>query len=452
MADLSDALKWLGDFIRFPSVSTDPSRATSVGECAGWLAEHLRGIGLAAEVHQTPGHPIVTARNRHVEGRPTVLIYGHYDVQPEDPVELWHSPPFEPVVRDGVLFARGSADNKGQIFAHVRGVAQTLAARGELPVNLVFLIEGEEEIGSPNLEAFLVAHREALECDIIAVSDTSMVAPGFPTLTYGLRGIAAMEIRVRGPVMDLHSGIYGGAVRNPVAVLARLLSGLHAHDGRVAVDGFYDKVLPLEPWEREAWARVPFGETQIESITGTAAVGGELEYSPLERIWGRPTAEVNGIGGGFQGEGTKTIIPKEAFAKLTFRLVPDQAPEEILSLAEKHLRAACPPGVTLEVSHGHSGQPYVTDPHSQYGLAAQKALGRVFPGQPIALTREGGSIPIVNTFQKVLGVETLLLGLALPNCQAHAPNENFPVANFEAGIRLNQALLEELSKITPGPR
>ena len=415
--------------------------------CAQWLANHLQSIGLISEVHPTLGHPVVTARNVHVSGRPTVLIYGHYDVQPEVPLELWDSPPFEPQVRDGVLFARGSADNKGQIFAHIEGVAETLRKHGGLPVNLIFLIEGEEEIGSPHLEAFLLSHREVLQCDIIAVSDTSMVAPGVPTLTYGLRGIAAMEIRVKGPAMDLHSGIYGGSVRNPAVVLAQLLASLHAQDGKVLIDGFYEKVLPLQKWEREAWSRVPFGEKEIESITGAAALGGEAEYTALERIWGRPTAEVNGIGGGFQGEGTKTIIPKEAFAKLTFRLVPDQAPEAVLAAAERHLRAMCPGGVTLEVIHGHSGEPYVTDPHSAYGKAAQHALEEVFPGKTVALTREGGSIPIVNTFQRVLGVETLLLGLALPDCRAHAPNENFPVANFEAGIRLNQSLLKELSKV-----
>jgi acetylornithine deacetylase/succinyl-diaminopimelate desuccinylase-like protein len=420
---------------------------SQVAACAEWLAGHLQGIGLSSEVHPTPGHPVVTARNQHVPGRPTVLIYGHYDVQPEDPVELWESPPFEPQIRDGVLFARGSADNKGQIFAHIQGVAETLQTHGSLPVNLIFLIEGEEEIGSPNLEAFLLSHREALRCDIIAVSDTSMVAPGVPTLTYGLRGIAAMEIRIKGPSMDLHSGLYGGSVRNSAVVLAQLLASLHAQDGKVRIEGFYEKVLPLQNWEREAWARVPFGESEIEAITGAAACGGEAEYTALERIWGRPTAEVNGIGGGFQGEGTKTIIPKEAFAKLTFRLVPDQAPEAVLAAAERHLRAMCPAGVTLEVIHGHSGEPYVTDPHSTYGKAAQHALAQVFPGKTVALTREGGSIPIVNTFQRVLEVETLLLGLALPNCRAHAPNENFPVANFEAGIRLNQNLLQELSKV-----
>ncbi len=445
MLHRSKELGFLFDFLRFPSVSTDPSRASKVAACADWLAGHLGSIGLESRIHPTAGHPVVTARNRHQAGRPTVLIYGHYDVQPEDPVDLWSSPPFEPEVRDGVIYARGSADNKGQIFAHIRGVAEAIARRGDLPVNLIFLIEGEEEIGSPNLEAFLKEHRQELQCDVIAVSDTGMVASGVPTFTYGLRGIAAMEVLVKGPSVDLHSGIYGGAVRNPVAVLSRLLASLHDSEGRVAVEGFYEGVLPLQEWERAAWAGVPFGESQIEAITGVPALGGEPEYTALERIWGRPTAEINGIGGGFQGEGTKTIIPKEVFAKLTFRLVPGQAPERVLEKVERHLRAACPEGVSLEVHCGHSGEPYLTDPHSLAGKAAQKALQRVFPSGDVALIREGGSIPIVNTFQTVLGVETLLLGLALPNCRAHAPNENFPVANFEAGIALNQALLEEIA-------
>jgi acetylornithine deacetylase/succinyl-diaminopimelate desuccinylase-like protein len=336
--------------------------------------------------------------------------------------------------------------NKGQIFAHVEGVAATLREHGDLPVNLILLIEGEEEIGSDHLEAFLEQHREELRCDVIAVSDTGMVAAGVPTLTYGLRGIAAMEVRVHGPATDLHSGIYGGAVRNPAAVLARLIAGLHAADGKVAVEHFYDGVLPLAEWERDAWARIPFGEAQIEAVTGVRALGGEPGFSALERIWGRPTAELNGIGGGFQGEGTKTVIPRTAFAKLTFRLVPAQEPVRVLDAVERHLRRECPEGVTLEIQRGHTGEPYVCDPHSVWGKAAQRALCRALPGREVALIREGGSIPIVNTFKRVLGVDTLLLGLALPDCRAHGPDENFPVANFEAGIALNRALLEELGK------
>ena len=432
-------------YLRFPSVSTDPERKADVAACADWIVAKLRSIGLTTTLHPTAGHPIVVAKNEHRAGRRTVMIYGHYDVQPVDPVELWESPPFEPRIANEYVFARGSADNKGQHFAHVLGVEETLREKGELPVNLIFLIEGEEEIGSEHLEEFLKTHREELACDIIAISDTGMVGLGIPTFTYGLRGIAAMELKVVGPASDLHSGIYGGAVMNPVTALARLLATLHDAEGRVAVPGFYEGIPPLETWEREAWAKLPYGDREILAVTGAGELFGEAGYTSIERTWARPTAEVNGIGGGFQGVGTKTVLPSEAFAKLTFRLVPHQKPAEVLEKVRAHLRAHCPPSVKLEITTGHSGEPYVTDPNSTDGMAARRALQRAFPGKDVALIREGGSIPIVNTFQRVLGAETLLLGLALPDCRAHAPNENFPLENFFAGIRLNRALLEELA-------
>lgn len=438
------------EFLRFPSISTNPEHKSDVSACAQWLESKLNAIGLQAQLYQTGGHPIVVARNAHQPGRRTVMIYGHYDVQPVDPLELWDSPPFEPRIEGDIVFARGATDNKGQILAHVLGVAETLREKGELPVNLIFLIEGEEEVGSMHLEAFLVAHREELRCDVIAVSDTGMVARGVPTLTYGLRGVAALELKVIGPATDLHSGIFGGAVANPLSVLARLLSALHTASGQVAVPGFYDEVKPLADWERAAWQRLPIGDVELRALTGVPALAGEPSYSALERICARPTAEINGVGGGFQGLGSKTVIPSEAFAKLTFRLVPDQAPDVILARVSAYLREICPASVRLEITLGHAGEPYVADPNSGDGAAAQRALRRTFQSD-VALIREGGSIPIINTFRKVLGVETLLLGLALPDCRAHAPNENFPLANFFAGIRLNRALLEELAlESTPG--
>lgn len=433
-------------FIRFPSISTLPERAGDVAACAQWLGAKLNALGLQAEIHATGGHPIVVARNQHVAGRRTVMIYGHYDVQPVDPLAEWTSPPFEPVVRDGVIYARGSTDNKGQILAHVLGVGETLREKGDVPVNLIFLIEGEEEVGSKHLETFLAAHREELKCDIIAISDTGMIARDTPTFTYGLRGVAAMEVRLHGPATDLHSGIYGGAVANPLTALARLVATLHDADGRVAVAGFYDDVAPLQQWERDAWARLPFGDAEILAVTGSPALFGEAGYTSVERLWARPTVEVNGIGGGFQGAGSKTVIGREAFVKLTFRLVPGQRPADIMAKVRAHLEKHCPPGVRIEIEDGHSGEPYATDPHSAFGKAAQRALARTFPGRETALIREGGSIPIVNTFKKILGAETLLLGLALPDCRAHAPDENFPIENFEAGIRLNRTLLEELAR------
>lgn len=433
-------------FLRFPSVSTDSRRAGDVRACAQWLIERLSSMGLSAELHETPGHPVVIARNNHVAGRRHVMIYGHYDVQPVDPLNLWTSDPFQPEIRDGRIWARGATDNKGQMLAHVLGVEKTLREHQGLPVNLTFLFEGEEEIGSPSLPAFLSAHRDSLRPDVIAISDTGMVAPGVPTLGYGLRGITCCEVILRGPKGDLHSGLFGGAVANPAAAVARLVSHLHTPDGRVAVEGFYDDVRPLESWEREMWAKVPgVSDADFLQVTGSPALFGEPGFSSAERTWARPTAEVNGIGGGYQGEGSKTVLPAEAFVKLSFRLVPDQSPAKIMAGVETFLKNRCPAGVTLEFRHGHDGPPYITDPNSPYGLAAQNALRKSFAAEPV-LIREGGSIPIVQTFRDTLGADTLLLGLALSDAQIHAPNENFPVENFEAGIRLNQALLVELAK------
>ena len=431
-------------FLRFPSVSTDPTHRTDTETCARWLTDHLQSIGLQAEIRPTDGHPVVLARNVHKPGRRTVLLYGHYDVQPEDPVDLWHSPPFEPDIRDGVIYARGATDNKGQLMAHVRGIAATLAEHGDLPVNLICLFEGEEEIGSPNLEPFLMANRDQLNCDVVAVSDTGMLAPGVGTLTYGLRGIACLELRVTGPTSDLHSGIFGGAVANPAAAVAKLVASLHDNDHRIQIGGFYDDVRQLEQWEREAWSKLPIPEGETLHLTGSPELTGETGYTELERRWARPTAEVNGIGGGYQGEGSKTVIPSKAFAKISFRLVPDQNPDKILELARLHFEKHAPAGVHLEIVPGHSGHAYLLDPRGDLGASASRALDQAFPGQ-VALIREGGSIPIVQTFKTRLGAETLLLGLALPDARAHAPNENFPIASFKGGIRLNRCLLEELA-------
>ncbi len=443
---MTPELENLFSFLRFPSISTDSNHAGDVRACAEWLVSKLTGMSLAAELHETPKHPVVVARNIHVAGRRTVLIYGHYDVQPVDPVSLWTSDPFQPVIREGKIWARGSTDNKGQMMAHVLGVEKTLRENRELPVNLIFLFEGEEEIGSPSLASFLLHHCDELKCDVIAISDTGMVGLNMPTLSYGLRGIACCDVILRGPKGDLHSGIFGGAVANPAAAMARLVSSLHALDGRVMIEGFYDQVRPLEAWEHEMWATLP-GVTDADFLqyTGSPGLFGEPGYSSAERTWARPTAEVNGIGGGYQGEGSKTVLPAEAFAKLSFRLVPDQNPKDIMEKVISHLEWHCPPGVEVEVRPGHDGKPYATDPNSKFGLAAQAALRTSFGADPV-LIREGGSIPIVQTFRDILGADTLLLGLALADSQIHAPNENFPVEHFEAGIRLNQALLKELAK------
>ncbi len=431
-------------FLRFASISTDDAYKEKLVECANWLVEKLKKIGLDAQLVSTPGHPIVWARNKHQPGRKTVMIYGHYDVQPPDPLELWESPPFEPVLKDGYVFARGSTDNKGQIFSHILGIQETIADKGDLPVNLHLIVEGEEEVGSGSLPGFLKQNQTSLGCDVVVVSDTGMIARGVPTLSYGLRGVTACEVKVTAAKMDLHSGVFGGAVANPITALARLLATLHDENGHVAIDGFYDDVKPLEDWEREAWRKLPIDADKVMLDESQAPdLFGEKGYSTLERLWARPTAEINGIGGGYQGQGTKTVIASQAMAKLTFRLVPEQDGAKILQLVHQHLEKNLPPGVTMEIIDGHSGPWYLTDPHSKFGEAAQRALQDAF-GKKVALIREGGSIPIVSQFRDILGVETLLLGLALENCRAHSPNENFPLENLEYGMKMNKAILQEI--------
>jgi acetylornithine deacetylase/succinyl-diaminopimelate desuccinylase-like protein len=439
------ALNQYLDFLRFGSISTDPAYKDQVNACADWLVAKLKAIGLATHLHPTDGHPVVVAHGPKKPGRPTVLIYGHYDVQPVDPLDLWKRPPFNPGIENGIVTARGASDNKGQIFAHILGLEHTLKETGDLPANVIVLVEGEEEIGSPHLAPFLEAHRDELACDVVIISDSSMVAPGVPTFTYGLRGIVALEVALTGPDHDLHSGIFGGAVENPVTVLARLIAGLHDKNLKVKLDGFYDHVKPLAPWERRDWKKLPLTESTLLKMTGVPALRGEKGFSPVERIWARPTAEVNGFGGGYQGEGTKTVLPSKAMAKFTFRLVPGQDPAKILTLVENYFRENVPPSVCMKLTPGHAGEPYLVDPKAGFGAAAQKALGRLFPGKKPALIREGGSIPIVADFKHILKADTLLLGLALPDCNAHSPNETFPVAHLELGARLNRYVLEEIA-------
>jgi acetylornithine deacetylase/succinyl-diaminopimelate desuccinylase-like protein len=431
------------EFVRIPSVSAQSVHAADMERCADWLVAKLRQIGLEAGKEPTLGNPIVLGKTPRDPSKKTVLIYGHYDVQPPEPLELWTSPPFDPEIRNGKIYGRGASDNKGQILAHILGVGEALA-EGPLPVNVIFLIEGEEEVGSGHLADFLEKHRADLACDAIAISDTGMAADGYPTLSYALRGIAAMEVRVFGPSHDLHSGIYGGAVANPATAAARLIASLHDSQGRVAIEGFYDDVQPMQPWEREAAAESPVSDQAIAEQAGVSELWGEAGYSSVERIGARPTAEINGIGSGYQGEGSKTVLPAEAFFKVTFRLVANQNPETVLKQARRHFEKHKPPGVRLEIIDGHGGEPFFLDPKGAQGMAACRALEVVFGKKP-ALTREGGSIPILADFEKILGHPALLLALASPDCRAHSPNENFPVENFLTGIRLNKALLKELA-------
>lgn len=444
MTDLhADLLKVL----TFKSISTDSNYTTEVLKNAHWLRDKLSSLGLDTRLHETEGHPIVVAQNTPQEGRPNVLLYGHYDVQPVDPLELWDTPPFEPTLKDGKIYARGATDNKGQHMAHLKAIEQLLAEDGKLPINLTVLLEGEEEIGSPNLVPFIQAHREELACDVIVVSDTGMVSPGTGTMGYGLRGIICCEVKLDGPSGDQHSGCIGGAIANPATEIARLISTLHLEDGSVAIDGFYDEVEPLAEWERKMWADVPgMDERSMLDLTQAPALHGESGYSSAERLWARPTAEVNGVGGGYQGEGSKTVLPAHAFCKLSFRLVPNQDPDVIYEKVKAHLEQHCPPHVTITIEKGHGGAPYRSDPHDTFGKVAQETLQEVFSKEPV-LIREGGSIPIIGDFKRILGADTLMLGLALPDAQIHAPNENFPLENFEKGVELGKALLRKLGEI-----
>lgn len=431
-------------FLRFQTISADPNHAKDLQDCAAWLKTRLEKIGLHAEVHQTQGHPIVLAKNQYRKDRKTVMIYGHYDVQPADPLELWHHPPFEPHLENGIVTARGATDDKGQILSHILGIEKVIKEKGDLPVNITIIIEGEEEVGSEHLLEFVKKHKNDLVCDVIAISDTMMLGTNQPALTYGLRGICTCEISLYGPAMDLHSGVYGGAVVNPVTALARLISTLHNEKWHVQVKGFYDKVATIQDWERQAWSQMARDRSILE-IAHVPALDGEAGFTSIERTTTRPTAEVNGFYGGYQGAGSKTVLPKEAHAKLSFRLVPNQEPDEILRLVKKHFKKHCPPTVRMDFKKGHRGQPYFMEPTKGFGAAAAKAIERVFNGTKPAFIREGGSIPIVTDFKHILGVDTLLIGLALPDCNEHSPNETFHLANLETGMRLNEALLEEIA-------
>ncbi|MDP9382999.1 MAG: dipeptidase [Chloroflexota bacterium] len=433
------------ELLRIPSISALTQHRGDMRACAEWLRDRLLAIGLQrAEVMGTAGHPVVYGEWMHPEpGRLTVLVYGHYDVQPVDPVELWDSPPFEPQVREGRLYARGAADDKGQVHMHMAAVHALLSQGGELPVNLKFLIEGEEEMGSENLDEFIAANREMLACDAAVISDTSFFAAGVPSITYGLRGLTYMQIDVAGPSSDLHSGSFGGAVMNPAEAVARIITRLKDEHGRITVPGFYDEVRELTEREREEFRRLPFDETEYAESLGVPELWGEEGYSTLERVWTRPTLEVNGIWGGFAGEGSKTVIPAEAHAKISCRLAPYQDPDEIASLVEAHVQEVCPPGVRARVVRMHGGKPALVPLDHPVMGAASRAVERGF-GKPPVFIREGGSIPVVATFDALLGVPTVLMGVGLPDENAHAPNEWLLLENYYNGIRSAAALYEEL--------
>ena len=439
-------LEELLDFLRIPSVSTDAEHREDVRRAADFVRGGLERAGLTARLMETAGHPVVYAERAGVENAPTVLVYGHYDVQPPEPLALWTSPPFEPVIVDEKIVARGASDDKGQVYAHVKGAEALLATQGALPVNLKFLVEGEEEIGSPSLGDFIESHRDLLSADVVVISDGAMAAPETPTITYGLKGLAYAEVRVRGAAMDLHSGAFGGGVPNPINGLAKMIAALHDDAGRVAVPGFYDTVREITETEREAFKRVPFDEAEFAEDLSLTATPGEAGYTVLERLWARPTLDVNGVGGGFQGAGAKTVIPAEAMAKISCRLVPDQRPDEIFEKLRAYLLDLAPPGLTAEVENLHGGEPALTPLESPAVKAAARALREVYKQEPI-FARTGGTIPVVSTFQKELGADVVLIGLGLESDRAHSPNESFDLVNYYRGIETSAALLVALGTL-----
>jgi len=436
----------LCDYLRFASVSAQPQHDKDLLACAGWLAAHCRKIGLAAWICPTEGHPIVIAKTRRAKnsGKPHYLVYGHYDVQPPEPLELWTTPPFAPRLKGRNIFARGSTDNKGQNFAHLKAVEAYLKTGTPLPCDLTFVLEGEEEVGSKSLSGFLKKNRRELACDAIVVSDTGMPAPNQPALTYALRGIIAFEIILRGPARDLHSGIFGGAVENPAMALAQLLAKVRDQHGRVKIPGFYAGVMPLSKYERDQIKRFPLSDAGLKKLLGAPQLFGERGFTAIEQRSSRPTFEINGLTSGYQGEGSKTIVPSWARAKITCRLVPAQKPAHVRKVVCDWLRKNCPPTVRLEISAGHGAEAYLVSPTSAPAQAALRALEKAFGAKPV-LMREGGSIPIVNEFKKILGADTLLLGLGLPDDNAHSPNEKFSLDCFEQGQRLSAHLWPELS-------
>ena len=432
-------------FLRIPSVSARSERAGDVAAAAAWLHGHLSRIGFTVETHPTAGHPVVLAEWRKAPpGAPTILVYGHYDVQPPEPLELWTSPAFEPTIRDGNIYARGSVDDKGQLWLHVAALEAHLATRGTLPVNIIVLAEGEEEVGSEHLAPFVAAHRDRLACDGVVISDSTMFAPGIPSILSSLRGLAYLQIDVTGPNSDLHSGMYGGAVVNPAMALARILATFHDTEGRVAIPGFYDRVQPFPDAVRAGLAALPHADADFMRHLDVEALGGEAGYSTLEKLWHRPTCEVNGLRSGYTGEGAKTVLPGTAMAKVSCRLVPDQDPEEIARLVREHVARVAPPGVRVTVQALHGGRPWRADLAGPLYDAAARALTAAFGRDPV-ITGEGGSIPVVNDFATLLGAPVLLVGFGLPGENAHAPDEWISQANFRLGMRAIAQLWDELA-------
>lgn len=436
----------LKDLLKIPSISTLEENKPDMQTAAQFVSEKLKEAGLTrTEIFQTDGHPLVYGEWLGAPGKPTVLIYGHYDVQPVDPIELWSSPPFEPTIVGDNIFARGATDDKGQMYMHVKSVEAYFKVHGKLPLNVKFLIEGEEEIGSTNLSKFLKSNADLLKCDSVLISDTALFAPGVPTITYGLRGLCYMEIEVTGPSRDLHSGTFGGGVPNPINVLAKMINQLVDKDGKIKIAGFYDDVLKLSKKERENFKALKFSEKQWGKEIGLKHLTGEKGYTTLERIWARPTLDCNGIWGGFTGQGAKTVIPSKASAKISMRLVPHQDPKKIEKLFTKYIQKIAPKEVSVKVTGLHGGYPVITPLEAKATIAGAKAMQLAF-GKKTVFMREGGSIPIVVEFANTLNAAPVLMGLGLNSENLHSPNEHFNLNHFQLGIKSSAYFLDEFAK------
>ena len=438
----------LFDWLRIPSISTIPAHAGDMQKAAEWIFDRLSQMGLKSELIPTKRHPLVYAETPAVKSAPVLLIYGHYDVQPVDPLDLWKSPPFEPTVRKGSVFARGATDDKGQLLTHVFAAEAVLKEMGTLPYQIKFLFEGEEEDGSESITEYVKKNRKKLACDCLIVSDGAMFGPGQPAITYGLRGLMAFELTLTGPKQDLHSGVFGGAVYNPAIALSQMMSKMIDKRGRVLVPGFYDDVVPLTKRERKQFADLPFDEAAFFSKIGLTEGFGEQGFTSIERRWARPTFDINGLTSGYQGEGGKTVLPSKASAKFTFRLVPNQKPNIIAKNTKVYLQSICPPGITMKLDYNHGANGLLVSLDSPFVEAASKALEEAF-GCPPFYTREGGSIPIITLMSDVLEADVLLLGWGLNDDNAHAPNEKFSLADFHKSIKASAGLLLEIAKKIP---
>lgn len=437
----------LKDFLRIPSISTLPENKDDINKAAKFVADKLKKAGMnKVEIVKTEGHPIVYGEWLGAPGKPTVLVYGHYDVQPVDPVELWDSPPFDPVIKGEKIYARGATDDKGQVYMHIKSAEAFFKTEGSMPVNIKYLIEGEEEIGSEHLEPFVNNNLDKLKCDAVLISDTALYQPGTPTLTYGLRGLCYMEVEITGPNRDLHSGSFGGAVANPINILAEMISKLHDKNGKVVIPGFYDDVQKLSKKERDNYKLLPFSEKKFAKELKVPELHGEKGFSTLERIWARPTLDCNGIWGGFTGKGAKTVIPSKATAKISMRLVNNQDPNKVAKLFTKQIKKLAPKSVSVKISNLHGGQPAITPLEDKATIAASNAMAKAF-GKKTVFIREGGSVPIVNVFSKKLKAPVVLMGLGLNTENLHSPNEHFNLNHFELGIKSSALFFKEYASM-----